>query len=151
MRTRFVLTALVGFGVAGLALADTKADKSSADLQGRWKITKGEEGGKALPPAHLKDDVLHIKGNKMTLVNKAAKETWVMTFKADPSSKPAKLSMKVVKGMGAGKSAQGIYELHGDTLKICYTPEGKDAPTDFTTTEGGHQMLFVLQREKKKD
>jgi uncharacterized protein (TIGR03067 family) len=43
---------------------------------------------------------------------------------------------------------QGIYELKGDTLKVCYGPK---RPTDFKTKPYSHQKLYFFKREKPKE
>jgi hypothetical protein len=41
----------------------------------------------------------------------------------------------------------GIYELKGDTFKVCFDPKGKERPSDFTGKAG--RMTAVVEREKK--
>ena len=46
-----------------------------------------------------------------------------------------------------GSTAEGIVEVKGDELKLCYAVEGK-APTEFKTKEGDKHHLFVLKKAK---
>ena len=48
-----------------------------------------------------------------------------------------------------GKTALGIYELEGDTLKLCYSQPGKDRPKEFTAAKGSGQAMSVWKRDKK--
>ena len=43
----------------------------------------------------------------------------------------------------------GIYEISGDTLKVCFDPEGKKRPTEFKTEAGAPTVLVVHKRVKK--
>jgi hypothetical protein len=43
----------------------------------------------------------------------------------------------------------GIYELEGNTWKVCYAMPGKERPKDFSAKEGSGQTLAVWEREKK--
>jgi uncharacterized protein (TIGR03067 family) len=48
----------------------------------------------------------------------------------------------------AGKEAQGIYLLEGDTLKICYTMPGQKRPTAFESLPGSKAYLMIWTRQK---
>ena len=42
----------------------------------------------------------------------------------------------------------GIYELEGDTFKVCFAAPGKaDRPTEFKSAAGSGHRLLVLKRE----
>jgi hypothetical protein len=43
----------------------------------------------------------------------------------------------------------GIYELDGDTYKLCGDMQGKSRPTEFAVKPGSGFVLEVLKREKK--
>jgi uncharacterized protein (TIGR03067 family) len=48
-----------------------------------------------------------------------------------------------------GKDAiLAIYELKGDTLRVCWGPLGKPRPTEFASKPGSGHSLVVLKREK---
>ena len=49
----------------------------------------------------------------------------------------------------AGTVTRAIYELSGDTLRVCYSPEGTDRPTELVTREGSPWLLVTYKREKK--
>ena len=53
-------------------------------------------------------------------------------------------------GRDDGKTAKGIYELDGDTLKWCTASPGKgERPTGFTADAGSERLFVTLKREKK--
>jgi uncharacterized protein (TIGR03067 family) len=70
------------------------------------------------------------------------------TLKVDPSRAPKSLDVTVVEGLDKGAVFLGIYEIRGDTLKVCFDPEGKKRPTEFKGTAGS-QTLVVHKRVKK--
>jgi uncharacterized protein (TIGR03067 family) len=70
------------------------------------------------------------------------------TQKLDPSKSPKTLDAKVTDGPNKGAVILGIYEISGDTLKVCFDPEGKKRPTEFKS-ESGSQTLVVHKRVKK--
>ena len=45
---------------------------------------------------------------------------------------------------------KGIYELKGDTLRICGAGQGGERPKEFKSDEGSDAMLLTFRREKKK-
>ena len=51
-------------------------------------------------------------------------------------------------GPNAGKTLQAIYQLDGDTMKVCYAPAGQDRPTAFDTKDKPGYALIVYKREK---
>jgi uncharacterized protein (TIGR03067 family) len=49
---------------------------------------------------------------------------------------------------GNERSVKGIYELEGDTLKLCTRDPGQDRPKEFTAKEGSGNTLTVYKRKK---
>ena len=41
----------------------------------------------------------------------------------------------------------GIYELDGDTLKVCFN-KGKERPKEFSINGEGEKTYFVLRRDR---
>ena len=70
------------------------------------------------------------------------------THKFDPDKKPPQVDAVVTEGEDKGNTMLGIYELKGDTMKVCFDPTGKERPTSFTPNEG--QFGGVVKRAKKR-
>jgi uncharacterized protein (TIGR03067 family) len=138
--------AVLVLAVSALA-ADKPADdakKALKELQGTWKVEQAKLGGIAGDKEVIEKMTVEIRDNKITIKDGIRDE--VAEMKLDPGQKPAWLDFTPVKEKSTFK---GIYELDGDTLKLCWTKEGKDRPTAFESKEGTDSVLFVLKRQKK--
>ena len=141
----FALTASCGTG----ARADDKADteKELKKFQGAWAFESVETGGKEVPAAEFKGITVTFEGDKYT-VKKGDEVIQAATQKLDPSKSPKTLDVTVAEGPNKGAVMLGIYEISGDTLKVCFDPEGKKRPTEFKSASGS-QTLVVHKRVKK--
>lgn len=148
---------LFGLGAVVLGLSPIPAtaqkgdDKAPAPFQGTWEVVKLELHGQDLT-AVVKDanPTMTFDGNKYAF--EAGPETEKGTFKVDPKAKPATIDLMITEGRGKGKTQIGIYQLDGDTLKVCMADEGaKERPTKFASAKGAPEMvLFTLKRKKKE-
>jgi uncharacterized protein (TIGR03067 family) len=141
-----VLTTAGGTG----AWADDKGavEKELQKFQGTWTVERVEAGGKELPIDQFKGMTVTFQGDKYTV--KIGDETiQTATQKLDPSKSPKTLDGTVAEGPHKGTVILGIYEISGDTLKVCFDPEGKKRPTEFKTAAGAQTTLAVYQRAKK--
>ena len=140
------LTAPGGTG----ARADDKADieKETKKFQGTWTFESSEVGGKALPAGELKGLILTFEGDKHT-VKKGDEVIQVGTQKIDPSKSPKAIDVTMTEGPNKGAVMLGIYEFSGDTLKVCFDPEGKKRPTQFKSPPGSETFVNVHKRLKK--
>ena len=73
----------------------------------------------------------------------------VGTQKLDPSKSPKTIDVTVTEGLNKGAVMLGIYEINGDTLKVCFDPEGKKRPTEFKSASGSADFVNVHKRVKK--
>ena len=69
----------------------------------------------------------------------------------DPTKKPKHIDYIHQEGMLKDKKWEGIYELKGDTLKICYAEADseKERPSEFKTLKNSKLLYLELKREKK--
>lgn len=141
-----VLTAPGGTG----ARADDKADveKELQKFQGTWTFESVEAGGQALSPDGLKGLILTFEGAKHT-VKKGDEVVQVGTQKIDPSKAPKAIDVTMTEGPNKGAVMLGIYEIDGDTLKVCFDAEGKKRPTEFKSAPGSQTFVNVHKRVKK--
>jgi uncharacterized protein (TIGR03067 family) len=147
MYARSILIVAVAAVLPIAALPGEKGDADLKKLQGTWRIMRGEDQGKPVPPEKLQGNLVVIEKQTMIANDKDHKKVYVMTFKLDASRTPKALDMTITEGKDKGKTAKGIYALEGDDLKIAYS-FGVDRPKQFKTKEGDKHLFFVLKRIK---
>ena len=139
------------FAVAGFAVAaEDKPDTVEAvykKLQGTWTFESQEMGGMKVPADELKKRSLVFEGDKFA-VKEGDKVLQAGTHKPDPAKKT--VDATVTEGMGKGTVMLGLYELDGDTLKVCFDATGKARPTEFKAPEKSETFFNVHKRVKKE-
>ena len=141
--------AFVGFGGNGTR-ADDKADvaKELKKLHGVWTFESVVAGGQKAPADDLKGLTLIFEGDKYT-VKKGDEVIQVGTQKLDPSKSPKAVDVTIIEGLNKGTSMLGIYEIDGDTLKVCFDEDGKKRPKQFKSPAGSKTFVNVHKRVKK--
>jgi uncharacterized protein (TIGR03067 family) len=146
-------TMLVGVAAGLLIAMAAVADEGKGDqdkLQGAWKAEKAEQNGKGQSDAD--EHTLTFAGDTFTITRK---DQVILkgTFTVDAAKKPKQIDLAVKESRGGkddGKTAKGIYELDGDTLKWCTAGPGTDdRPGEFATAEGNDRLFVTLKRQKK--
>jgi uncharacterized protein (TIGR03067 family) len=137
--------------VAGSLLwaVDTSKEESKKaldPLQGTWVATGGEQEGNPFPEAGLKNMKLVVSGDQYTFTSDSPEEKGVL--KPDPSKSPKALDIDIKEGEQKGQSQKAIYELDGDTLKICFTQPGNDRPSEMAAKAGSKCVMIVFKKEK---
>jgi uncharacterized protein (TIGR03067 family) len=137
MSLLFLLPACSGKGEVSPAQEEA-TKKDHAALQGEWEIVSAESNGEPPPPGFLNQAKLTFSGDKATLMGKESR------FELDASKTPRQIDFIL------GKSRQwGIYELDGDSLKLCVCAKPpEDRPKEFKTKPRTDHTLFVMKRKK---
>src|SRR5262249_8632881 len=145
MKLRLVLV----LGIVGLLGADDKDDakKALAKLDGTWRAESMAVDGNKLGADDVKAYSVTIKDGKYSakMGNDVYNEG---TLKIDPAKKPGTLDVMPSKGDNEGKTMQGIFELDGDTLKICLSQPDGDRPKEFASEAGTGRLYVVYKRQK---
>lgn len=134
---------------AGLLVAADAKDDAKKDLdamQGKWQLASLERDGKSVDVP--KDAIRTVKGDTYT-INPRPGVTIEGTYKLNADAKPKQIDITPTTGDNKGKTSLGIYEINGDTLKICWAPSGKDRPTEFKSAEGSGVFLAVHKKVKE--
>jgi uncharacterized protein (TIGR03067 family) len=126
------------------------AKKEAELLQDAWNFVLVERGGVKQPRQKRGEDyqVITFKGDKFT-VKRGDTVLQAGTQKFDPGKTPKTVDLTVTEGEGKGTVQLGIYELSGDSLKVCLDPEGKKRPGEFQSTAESGYFLATLQRERQ--
>ena len=162
MSASFLLTAFAGLFLAADAPKDDAAKKELEKLQGTWTVVSVRERNEVVD--NPKDMKITISANEMAFHfgGKPIKNA----LNIDPTKKLKEINLTPPSARKGDPEQPGIYEMDGDTLKICLsgygvteTRENKapgspvkrkvivgDRPTSFDDKSG---FTLVLKREKK--
>jgi uncharacterized protein (TIGR03067 family) len=158
MKTHTLMAVVIGswlvVTVSSFAADDkTKQEAVQKELQkleGTWAMVSAEQNGEAAPKDAIQNIRVIFKGDKLTI--KRGDVSLEGTIVVDPTQKPVAYDATATQN-GKKLSTLGIYEIDGDTLKVCYVPEGGKRPKEFSTKGGTADhpiMLGVYKREKAK-
>jgi uncharacterized protein (TIGR03067 family) len=144
MIVKLLLLLSVGY-LAFTPLSNHKAGEDSKMIEGTWIPITVELGGQKLPDEYLKDSKLILTAGRYTY--QVDQGTYKLIPAEDPKA-PKAMDITGTGGPNKGKTFLAIYELSGDTLRICYDLEGKSRPEEFTTRAGTKQFLAIYKRAK---
>ena len=117
------------------------------EVQGSWTPMKADLGGQPVPESVLKSISLKLENGKYEISVGGAPDKG--TYTLDATSKPKGMIITGKEGPNIGKTFPAIYELKGDTLRICYDLSGSKRPTEFKSIAGTRLYLVTYIREKK--
>ncbi len=120
-------------------------------MQGAWEVVQLEQDGEPAGDASLLKMVI-IKDERFAFryYFPRTKEygDLVYRFQLDGSIAPKRIETRSSED---GSVQVGIYELEGDTLKVCWNrADIRNPPADFTCLKGSNRRLLVLKRVPSK-
>jgi uncharacterized protein (TIGR03067 family) len=149
MRTHYALVpAVILLLGASAGFSDEKGMNDMTALQGKWTCVSAESDGKAIPADVVKQLRLDIdKGNYTT--RKGDQVLFEGTIRLDTTKKPHEIELVDATGDNKGKTGKGIFEVDGDTFKICHgVPPNEDRPKEFVSKAGSKVFLVVWKRQQ---
>ena len=124
---------------------DDKAGEEQRKLNGTWIMMTEEDHGRNLPAEKLRERFrLIIAGNRWALkeTNGPEKKEW--NVKLDAASNPKHADFTYLFGDNKERVSLGIYELKGDSLKLCIAEPGESRPARFDGK--GKKTLLEFKR-----
>jgi uncharacterized protein (TIGR03067 family) len=141
---KHLISLLILVAAAVNLLAGESQDNKS--LQGEWVPAKAEVGGQALPDDVLKTMTLKLANGTYDVLVGGAPDKG--TYELDAAATPKGMVIKGTDGPNKGKTIPAIYELQGETLRICYDLSGAQRPKEFKSETGTMLCLITYQRKK---
>jgi uncharacterized protein (TIGR03067 family) len=142
----------IGALLASSLLAGGADDKEAKGLNGRWvsekfvwagrESDKGEKMILGIGDDSVSWEYLKQMGNQ----GKSSGNTY--TYKLDTSKKPAQIDLTITDGPFKGKTYPSIYQLDGDTLKLCRNQPGQRRPTEFASKKRSDTIFLILKRTR---
>ena len=125
--------------------AGSPGDAAKA-VQGNWKPVKAELAGQPMTDAVLQSISLKLDNGKYEVFVGVLPDKG--TYTIDSTTKPKSMTITGTEGPNHGKTFPAVYELKGDTLRICYDLSGAKRPTEFKTSAGTKLYLVTYRRNK---
>ena len=122
--------------------------KDFVRLEGVWRFALVEVDGKKQPEVPFATNKMIITKDGSYIVIQAPRVTRG-TLKLDSAKTPKHYDVTIATGRLKGLTFLGIYELEGDTLKVCFPLQSKDRPTVLASKPGSGLLVEVFQREKQ--
>jgi uncharacterized protein (TIGR03067 family) len=154
MKLHFLVLATVGMLVTLVSTNADEAQKQGEMFQGTWGavsyVQDGQGEGDKIAPQESPVRWV-FKADKVTFLADVEGASAKGSFNLDPTKKPKAIDMIFPAAPGAkkGQTMLGIYELDGDTLKICYDPDGTKRPGEFKAGAGSKLIMAVFKRFKE--
>jgi uncharacterized protein (TIGR03067 family) len=149
---RMIVVTLMIAGAGAVARAGEEKKTDAEAIRGDWKVVSAKEtnGFKDnIDVAEYKDSVWTFTEQELT-IRKDRAET-KLAYRLNPAAKPKQIDLiRVPAGRTEKLKLEGIFELDGDKLTICYTVSNL-RPSDFSMGRGiaAIKRLVVLERQKK--
>jgi uncharacterized protein (TIGR03067 family) len=136
-------------GLAFLMVSASDPPRSDLEkLQGTWLLVAMETDGENVPAEDFKDYKSVYEENRLTLLaGDRVRRKGIVTLES--SRKTKAINTWDQDGPYADQTVPGIYELDGDTLKLCFARPGDERPKEFTTKSGTGFLFCVYKRQKR--
>ena len=143
---RRLAIAILSCLVAG-CIATSAADKAddAAKWQGTWKMVSATSNGQT----ETGDVQWVVSGDHYNIRIRGNTGSDPYTITLDSSKKHVDVFHHETPKGTYGGSYMGIYEIKGDSLKVCYDGKGQQYPKSFDASPGSGQILYQLQRDRQ--
>jgi uncharacterized protein (TIGR03067 family) len=116
-------------------------------LQGVWTLVSMEREGEVVPADQIGAATATYARDALVLrAGDEIRRRGIVTL--DAGRTPKAINTWDRDGSFADETVPGIYELEGDTLKLCFARPRQTRPTEFTTKQGTGVLLAVYKRKK---
>jgi uncharacterized protein (TIGR03067 family) len=141
-----IALALTGLAAhAAIAQNSSAATSDSARLQGKFVLVGGTQWGRPLTSSQLANSYRTTVGDQLTVVL-GGELLLKATVRMKPSSRPKQMDYQVTGGSNAGGRFAGLYQIHGDTVLLCFAMVNEPRPKALAT--GPEQTLFTWVRAR---
>jgi uncharacterized protein (TIGR03067 family) len=109
-------------------------------IEGRWQVVSVELAGTPVPGLEAAELVLSGGQKVFTLPGGRIEKG---TYQLDAAKQPCEIDATTD---GKGETEKGIYDVNGETLKLCFAAGVGERPRTFATRKSTDQLLIVFRR-----
>ena len=128
-------------GTHGAKVSDIDDHKN---IQGTWRLTYAEDSGRVVPQEQISEMAFVFTDKTMNteIAGRKSEATYDLQSSANP---------KQIELTENGVTKPGIYDLQGDTLRLCICQANNQRPTAFDTQPGSLEIVFTMKRVRPGD
>jgi uncharacterized protein (TIGR03067 family) len=115
-----------------------------SQLDGVWTCESATVNGRKLDESVTASLKLALNGTQYT-TKRGDEVLFDSTYSVDTDKNPPHIDMVGI-GELSGKIGEGIYQVDGDRLTMCYAMPGNPRPLEFESNEGSNAQLMVWRR-----
>lgn len=116
-------------------------------LQGTWQCVSMEREGEEVPPEAVKGTLVQYEDDRVTLYREGEIfRRGIVTL--DPMKSPKKVNTWDLSGPYEDQTVPGIYDVDGETLRLCFSRPGAERPTEFSSKKAPGFLSCVYKRKK---
>ena len=132
-----------------LIAAEGKKEKPTKDVEkmkGSWTVAEAVRNGEPAGEDDVKKLGVTIKDSTLTF--STGDDTYDVPSSWTPAKKPKTIDAMPAGGQFKDMKMLGIYEIKGDTLKMCYgMPDKGASPKEFKSKAHSGTILLVMKRK----
>lgn len=113
-------------------------------IQGTWIPTAAELGGNSFPDDLRNAIKLVVQDGQYTVTVGPNMDKGTVVL--DTAAEPKQMTLTGTDGPNQGKTILAVFDLAGDTMRVCYELNGTSYPTEFKTYPGTLTFLVTYRR-----
>ena len=139
-----LIVAILCAGCATMFTGSREVPSEAKAIQGNWRPAKAVLSGEPMADAVLKIISLKMDDGRYEVFVGGNPDRGTSTL--DPATELKAMNVTGTEGPNVGKTFPAIYELNGDTLRICYDLSGVNRPAEFKSMAGTKLYLVTYNR-----
>ncbi len=136
---------VLGLAFTLAAPAPKETPKEAPKIEGEWIVESFDGDGEKGPDGSV---LFLFTDTKVTTKEGKRDKAEEAGYTVDLKKKPATIDIRPGRPGGKEEIVLGIIEVKGDVMKLCFTKEGGERPTEFKGNKDKRTAMITLKRVK---
>ena len=124
-------------------------EKDYALFNGVWAFDLVEVDGAKQPDVPIETHKMIVVSAERRFIVVQGKKITRGVFQMDPTRTPKQIDVTATNSQGKSLTTLAIYELEGDTYKVCSSFRSNERPPEFLSKPGSKTVFEVLKRSNQ--
>jgi len=136
---------VLGLAFTLTAPAPKETPKEVPKIEGEWTVESFDGDGEKGPDGSV---IFVFTESKVSVKEGKRDKAEEASYTVDLKKKPATIDIRPGRPGGKDEIVLGIIEVTGDVMKLCFTKEGGERPTEFKGNKDKRTAMLTLKRVK---